>query len=112
MNVMRDEVIAGYIKEILSARVCDVAIERPVQLARAAQRGKETFAILKHFVDEVITFTTDEICAAINVFLTMRVRSASQLWLWRLPVLTRLCLSQYPDQKETANIAYQIFLAP
>ncbi|MDO9478689.1 MAG: threonine ammonia-lyase, biosynthetic [Pseudohongiella sp.] len=30
------------------------------------QVGKETFAILKHCVDEVITVTTDEICAAIK----------------------------------------------
>jgi threonine dehydratase len=45
MNVVRDEVIEGYIKEILSARVYDVAIESPVHLAPAlSQRlGSQVF---------------------------------------------------------------------
>jgi len=47
MNAMRDEVIEGYIKEILSARVYDVAIESPVHLAHALSQRLNNKVLFK-----------------------------------------------------------------
>jgi hypothetical protein len=47
MIVMRDKVIAGYIKEMLSARVYDVATGRRVHLAPALSRRLNNKVLLK-----------------------------------------------------------------
>ena len=39
-----------------------------------AQVGKATFRLIRDYVDDVITVTTDEICAAVKAFLRIRAR--------------------------------------
>ncbi len=50
-----------------------------------AQIGQHTFDICKDHVDEVITVSTDEICAAIRTSTTTPARSPSRPARWRWP---------------------------
>lgn len=49
------------------------------------QIGRETWRIAKNTVDEVITVTTDEMCAAIKTYLMIRDLSWNRLELWQSP---------------------------
>jgi threonine dehydratase len=65
--------------------------------------GEQTFALIKHFCDEVITVNSDEICAAIkDIFEQTRV-IAEPAGALSLAGLTKYCL----QHKHQSNRAYQ-----
>jgi threonine dehydratase len=64
-----------------------------------AQIGQHTFDICRHYVDEVITVSTDEICAAIKDIYddTRSITEPAGAWAWRDQEVRRAARRQRAD---------------